>query len=126
MAVRRYLGGKLGSLGLSATADSQYATLDLAWTFQAVDDSLTTTTFAAGGHRVPIGEPYLLTECTGKFTVGSTPVVIPQFDSVNLSIGNTLAGKFYDQATISFCAGAGAREFEHAPHLPGHVVADAV
>ena len=110
MAVRRYLGGKLGSLGLAATADSQYATLDLAWTFQSVDDTLTVSTFAQPLDTVfPAESPYLLTECTGRFTVGSSPVVIPQFDTVNLSIANTLASKFYDLPTISFCRWAGRR-----------------
>lgn len=113
-AVRRYLGGKVQTFGLEASGDNQFAMLNYGLVFQSVADGVTLAQPALT--VFPAESPYLFTESAGFFTLGSTPVVITQYDSFSLNIANTVDAKHYEAATIAFAKWCG-RDVNFSSHL---------
>jgi hypothetical protein len=112
--IRRYMGGVNSVLDLTSSADSQYADLATQWVFQQKDDSNPATLPAPAETVFPSESPYLHTELAGKFTLAGA--AITQFDQFHLTIRNTIAAKFYENAYIAFAQWCG-RDVDLTTHL---------
>jgi hypothetical protein len=111
---RRYLGGKMQSFGLEGSSDSQYVMTNSTWVFQSITDGVTLAQPALT--EFPSEEPYLFVETVGKFTVGSGPTTITQYDNFKLSVANTVAADHYEAATIAYATWCG-RDVNFDSHL---------